>query len=439
MSEGCPGDSEVAAFVEHTLSPAERDAFELHVHACEGCREALAHVIATSESEASAAPTEQIGRFTLLEVLGMGGMGVVYAARDPELERDVAIKLLHTGTTEEARQRLLREAQALAKIDHPNVIKVHDVGRHEGQIYIAMELADAGTLRTWLATKRTQREILDVFVHAGHGLAAAHAAGLIHRDFKPDNVLVFKGGRVCVTDFGLVGSSVPSDAAIETTAPARPISALSSPGALTRTGTVMGTPLYMSPEQYEGKPATAASDQFSFCVALFEALYGAHPFGGATYAELAINMTGALAREPEGPAWLRTALRRGLAKDPADRFPAMAPLLDELGRDRKKQRERLAVGGVIAGLAAFGLVVAIKPAHQPPCTGGAPVWTPAQRASLQAAFATSPRPHAAETAGKVAGLIETWVRPGPSDIAMRARRRAAATSPRTRSMHAWRA
>ncbi len=412
MSEGCPDDSAVAAFVEHTLSAEARDALEVHVHGCASCREALAHVIATSELREPTAPGEKIGRFALLEVLGMGGMGVVYSAHDPELERDVAIKLLHIGTTEEARQRLLREAQALAKIDHPNVIKVHDVGNHDGQIYIAMELADAGTLRTWLATKRTRKAIIDVFVHAGRGLAAAHAAGLVHRDFKPDNVLVFKGGRVCVTDFGLVGTARATDADVEITAPGRATSAASSPRELTRTGTVMGTPLYMSPEQYAGRPATAASDQFSFCVALFEALYGTHPFGGATFVELALNVGGPLVREPDGPAWLRRAVRRGLATLPAERFPSLTLLVDEFAHDRARRRERLAVGGVIAGLAAFGLVVATKPASAVACNGGdaqlAPVWNPARRSQLDAAFASSPRPHAAETFAKVAGLVDHW-------------------------------
>ena len=407
----CPDDNEVAAFVEHTLAAAEREAFELHVHGCASCREALGHVIA-------AGPDEMIGRFALFEVLGVGGMGVVYAAHDPELERDIAIKLLHAGTTGDARQRLRREAQALAKIDHPNVIKVHDVGDHDGQVYIAMELADAGTLRMWLTAKHSVKAIVDTFVLAGRGLAAAHAAGLVHRDFKPDNVLVFRGGRVCVTDFGLVGIA-RTDADIETTAPARPSVIAVSPRVeedLTHTGSVMGTPLYMSPEQFEGRAATAASDQFSFCVALYEALYVAHPFGGTSYAELAVNVTaGQIVREPGGvrvPTWLHRAVRRGLAPLPADRFPTMTALLDELVRDRGKQRARLATAGVFAGLAAFGIVAAIRPAHPIACTNGsdqlARVWNPGRRIELQAAFFGSRRPHAPETFTKMAAIIDRW-------------------------------
>ena len=407
----CPDDSEVAAFVEHTLAAAEREAFELHVHGCASCREALGHVIATG-------PDELIGRFALLEVLGVGGMGVVYAAHDPELDRDIAIKVLHAGTTGDARQRLLREAQALAKIDHANVIKVHDVGDHDGQVYIAMELADAGTLRTWLATKRSVKEIVETFVLAGRGLAAAHAAGLVHRDFKPDNVLVFRGGRVCVTDFGLVGTA-RADSNLETTAPARPSVIAVSPRVpedLTRTGSVMGTPLYMSSEQFTGGAATAASDQFSFCVALYEALYGTHPFGGTSYAELAVNVTaGQIVPEPEGvrvPSWLRRAVRRGLADSPADRFPTMKTLIDELGRDRGKHRTRLATVGVITGLAAFGIIAALRPAQPIACTSGedqlARVWNPGRRAELQAAFFGSHRPHAPETFSKTAAIIDHW-------------------------------
>ncbi|HEY3803947.1 MAG TPA: tetratricopeptide repeat protein [Kofleriaceae bacterium] len=401
----CPGDMQLAAFVEHAITPDERAAIEDHVHACASCREIIGHAVAVDAAEPELADLAAIGRFTVQRVLGTGGMGVVYAAHDPELDRDVAIKLLRgIHASAEARQRLLREAQALAKIDHRNVIKVHDVGSHRGQIYIAMELADAGNLRAWLATRPALRELVALFVEAARGLAAAHAVGLVHRDVKPDNVLLCRGGRVCVTDFGLVGIERGSEPE-----PQRDQS-------LTRTGAVMGTPRYMSPEQFRGEPATAASDQFSLCVALYEAVYGAHPFGGATFEELSASVTrGELLAAPAGrrvPRWLRRALVRGLALDPAARFPAMTALIAAL--DRGRARRRAQVAGIALGVAAVAaaLAVGFGRSRAIACGDGAgelaAVWNPARRVQLQASFAASGRPHAAETFARVAPIVDAW-------------------------------
>ncbi len=432
------------AFVERNLADPERDAIERHLQDCEGCRKTIGHAVAIGETGTSDRPSplaltaregrgrtrdrseptrgDTIGRFVLLELLGVGGMGMVFAAHDPELDRKVAIKLLRAGVVRadagEAHARLLREAQAMAKINHPNVIKVHDVGTHGDEVYLAMELADAGTVRAWLAGHRSLHEIVDVFIQAGRGLAAAHTAALIHRDFKPDNVLRFEDGRVCVTDFGLVGVERASGVAPE---PAEAIAQETSPLArdLTRTGSVMGTPLYMSPEQFGGRVATASTDQFSFCVALYEALYGEHPFAGASYEQLAINFeVGQVAPAPnvgKVPGWLRRVLLRGLAFAPSDRFPSMTALVDELARDRTIRRRRIAGVAVIAlALAAVGVAYARWPSADVPCQGGADrvakVWSSARRAQLEAAFAASNRPHAAATLAKLEPIVDDWGR-----------------------------
>jgi eukaryotic-like serine/threonine-protein kinase len=313
---------------------------------------------------------DSIGRFVVLGVLGSGGMGVVYSAFDPHLDRKVAIKLLAANArTEGAKIRMLREAQAMAKINHPNVIRVHEVGTYEDQIYLAIEFADAGTVRGWLKDKPSQREILDVFAQAGRGLGAAHALGLVHRDFKPDNVLMSKTGAVQVTDFGLVSvanavTRPPSELPTDT-----PISQ-----ELTQTGSIMGTPTYMSPEQFKGEPATARTDQFSFCVALYEALYRMRPFAGATYAELLVSVTsGALLPAPPDVnvrAWMRRVLLRGLSIDPDKRYASMDELLAALARDPARRRNRgLALAGV-GLLAASGVAFALFGHHSEQCGSG---------------------------------------------------------------------
>ncbi len=240
----------------------------------------------------------ELARFVLREQLGEGGMGVVWRARDPELDRDVAVKVLRpevatsAARSDEARVRLKREAQAMAKLQHPNVIAVHEVGEASDQVFIVMELVAGGTLRQWLARRpRTVPEILEVFRQAGRGLAAAH---------------VGDDDRARVTDFGLVGlGTMPGALDIETDA------GLS----LTRTGTILGTPAYLAPEVMRGGDATATSDQFSFCVALYEALWGQPPFAGETVQELFANLTSGTVvpppRRPAVAAQIRRAIMRG--------------------------------------------------------------------------------------------------------------------------------
>jgi serine/threonine protein kinase len=287
-------------------------------------------------------------------------MGVVFAAYDPQLDRKVALKLLRTGlnlSSKEARTRLKREAQAIAQLSHPNVVAVYDVGATEaGDLYIAMEFVEGDTLTSWLKKwPRTWREILDVFLQAGRGLGAAHATGLLHRDFKPDNVLVGGDGRVRVTDFGLARSVLGPD---EGTRPRADMTALQID--LTATGTVLGTPRYMAPEQLTSADIDARADQFSFCIALFEALYGTHPLADGTSIKMLENNVAA-SPPPEGtkvPAATGRVVSRGLEKDPKKRYPNMAQLIAELSPRPERSKLRLVALALIPLLVLGGSAAA---------------------------------------------------------------------------------
>ena len=370
-------------------------------------------VAARGERRAALRRGDALGRYVVLDVLGEGGMGIVYAAFDPELDRKVAIKLWHPAgqRTDERRARLLREAQAMARLSHPSVITVHDVGEVDGDVFVAMELVDGETLGAWLARERPKwRRVLEVFAEAGRGLAAAHAAGLVHRDFKPDNVMIGRDGRVRVMDFGLARGSAAEDEP--------------SPGGdgeatravdlrLTRSGAVMGTPLYMAPEQHNGRPADARSDLFAFCVALYAALYGEPPFAGDTLMVLVDNVVnGAIrpAHKGDQPSWLRRVVVRGLATDPDARYPSMNALLRELTRDSAGRQRWLALGTVSALTAA--LVGTLMTGGEEPCAGAAGRWAGAwdsgARATVQASFMASGHPAAAAAAGRMAENLERY-------------------------------
>ena len=274
------------------------------------------------------------------ETLGMGGMGVVYAAHDPDLHRDVAVKVLRpefSRSSPDAAKRIIREAQAMARVSHPNVVAVYDVGTVDGQVFIAMERISGASLRVWLAEPRTPAEILDVFIGAGRGLIAAHDAGMVHRDFKPDNVLVGSDGRPRVTDFGLAfeqGQQDPIELSGEVST--RPI---------------LGTPTYMAPEQHAAANIDARTDQFSFAIALYEALHGKRPFAGKSREELATAvMDGRIEPAPAGtrvPSSLREILTRALSVKPGDRYPTMGDLLKALGRDRGRRPRQVAMVALV--------------------------------------------------------------------------------------------
>ncbi len=361
MGKHCVGDELLAAFATGSLIPSEKCRVESHLAHCAACREILAAVVSSvatpspttltlpadppHPSEAPLREGAEVGRYVIRRLVGAGAMGSVYAAHDPELARPVAIKVLRTSASDRAidgiMSRMRREAQAMARLSHPNVVTVYDVGSFEGCVFVAMEFVEGTTLRGWLrAASRSWREVLDVFDHAGRGLAAAHAAGLVHRDFKPDNVLVGRDGRVRVTDFGLVRSLDGDD-----NSPPRsgPSGSLPLDATLTRTGTLIGTPAYMSPEALSGGVVDARSDIFSFCVALYEGLYGERPFSGRSLAELRASIAeGRMAGKARGapvPAAVSRALCAGLRAEPERRPPSMGALLEAL-RVAPPQRSR---------------------------------------------------------------------------------------------------
>ncbi|MEM7157760.1 MAG: serine/threonine-protein kinase [Myxococcota bacterium] len=333
----------------------------------------------------------KVGRFELRRRLGQGGMGEIYVAYDEQLDREVAVKLLlrERASDPTARDRLLREAQVLARLSHPNVVQIHEAGVHEGQVYLAMELVDGVTLREWLeerpdgAKVRPRSEVLPVMLAAGRGLAAAHAAGLTHRDFKPDNVLVGHDGRVRVLDFGLARPGTDlEDSAVTMASVSIDDPTASGSGqnlgsgsrrdivALTQPGRVVGTLAYMSPEQIGALPLDARADQFSFCVTLYEALFGVRPFIGRTFAAHLLAVTTGSIAEPEDrvsvPRWLRSVVQRGLSVEPEARFADMDTLLHELSRPRGRGWKGAAVAGVLLA-GGVGLRSMFAPAERPPC------------------------------------------------------------------------
>ena len=325
-----------------------------------------------------------IGRYRIMKRLGAGGMGEVWQATDPELGREVAIKLLHGGDVHpQLAERLRREAQALAKLDHPNVVTVHDVGVDEaGELYIVMQLVVGTTLDRAILTRRP-REIIDLLAQAGRGLAAAHAAGIVHRDFKPTNVLVDTSGHVRVSDFGLARASDARDEAGDSAAGDLATS-------MTR-GELVGTPAYMAPEQLQGGPVTHATDQFAFCVTLWEALAGARPFAGRDLAALRDAVAKGPPKEapPTIPRRLRGLLTRGLQRAPEARYPSMDALLADLEPSNKWL---WVAGGVgVAALATTTVLLGItRPEGSDPCRGVEQpidaVWGDPQRTAVRAAL-----------------------------------------------------
>lgn len=359
-----------------------------------------------------------LGRYVLLEKLGAGGMGEVFAAYDPQLDRKVALKLLRSGSlsAEEGKARLLREAQAMARLQHPNVIAVHDVGELADRVFIAMEFVDGETVAEWLRAMRSWAEVVSLFVQAGAGLSAAHRAGLIHRDFKPENVLLGPDGRPRVLDFGLARQSANTPPALTPVAPDVQDGDLVLHKTLTRDGAVMGTPGYMAPEQLAGLPTDERSDQYSFCVALFEALYGRRPFGGSTLKQHAQEMATVRLAEPPGsdvPRWVFEVLVRGLAPNPVDRWPDMQALLTAL-TPRAERRTRIGTGAaVLLVLALGGVGYGLTLRQRLTVCGGQEdalrgVWDRPTRATLREAFLGTGLALAPETWTNVEKTLDAW-------------------------------
>ncbi len=426
MSAGpCPDENVLLDHAIGVRGPTS-DALEAHLDTCDACRavvvalaKAAANTISSRERAERAArarieytqtaaahvddatlapgapdpaqplqPGERVDRYRIEAQLGAGAMGIVYAAHDPDLDRPVAVKVLRPreggSAADQLEARLRREAKAIARVSDPHVVSVYDVGRHGAQLFVAMELVEGTTLGRWLRERpRTTAEVLDAMRQAGRGLAAAHAAGLVHRDFKPDNVLVSAEGRIKVGDFGLA-RVVDDERSLVTGAPSLGASLAN----LTRTGALLGTPAYMAPEQFAGGEVDPRSDQFAFCVVLWEALAGQRPFAGQTLGEISDSVQGGRLQTPGRriPPWIRRVLARGLAPAREDRYPSMQALLEALDRDPRLRRRRLVAGAAalsLCGLAALGVRRASGPAL---CQGAERkllgVWDAARRGAL---------------------------------------------------------
>lgn len=387
----------IVRYVDGTLGGDERTSVERHADRCASCRSALSALAAGSLAprsdlagpdgvpaiEPEVAPGTAIGRYLVLYRIGRGGMGTVYAAFDPELDRKIALKVLR-GRGEADHARLRREARTLAALSHPHVVAVFDVGEHAGLLFLAMELVDGLTLRDWLAReRRSWRELAPVFVGAARALAAAHAKGIVHRDVKPENMLVDRAGVVRVGDFGL---------AAVTAAPA--------------VDAIAGTPAYMAPEQRTGEVGPA-SDQYGFCVTLHEALYGARP--DAPRRSLAAGVPRAVAE----------AVRRGLAARPADRHPSMAALADVLAIDPARRRRRIALAAAVLAVAGGGAAAIAATRSASPgarCAIAAADararWGAAQRDAVHRAFLATghagAEPAFAAVDGGLARYLDAW-------------------------------
>jgi tetratricopeptide (TPR) repeat protein len=348
---------------------------------------------------------QTLGRFQIKGLLGRGGMGVVYEALDLTLRRKVALKLLRAGAIEgpEHRRRFLREARAAAAVNHPNIVTVFEAGEVDGDVFIAMELVDGADARAWRAARpRTRREILAVYAMAGRGLAAAHRAGLVHRDFKPDNVLVDASGRARVADFGLAAG-----VAYGTESLGRSDRSLPG-GRLTQAGRVMGTPGYIAPECLAGRDADARADQFAFCVALFEALEGHRPYDETSLRAGGLPNARSL-RPRKTPLWLRGVLARGLALGPASRFASMDALLARMERARVWPRR--AAAALVVGAAALALWAGAPRQQAPSCDAVAAevpaAWLSA-RGAIHEAFARAAVPYAADASDRVRVSLDAW-------------------------------
>ncbi len=375
---GCLDANLLQAWQDGRLVETEQRITEEHLDSCADCRHLVATLVtgdtsarpppaadgsftlavtlpAAASHDALVPPGAKIGRFVVTKQLGVGGMGVVYAADDPELGRQVAVKVLRGAVARDsvlAARRIMREARLTARVSHPNVVAIYEVGQEDDHVFIAMELVSGSSLSTWIRERpRSPKEILAVFVDAGRGLAAAHAAGVVHRDFKPDNVLVGTDGRARVTDFGLArrGENEPEAPGDDEDRARARRSSLSD---LSNAAAILGTPAYMAPEQHSGAHTDPRTDQFSFCVALYEALHGQRPFDGKTWEELSQSVLAGRVKPPPPssrvPASLHRIVERGLSVRPGDRFASMNELLQALGRDRGRPLRAWAYASLVA-------------------------------------------------------------------------------------------
>ena len=419
----CPSENTLGALVHRELASDLAEQVTAHLDACIVCQRAMIAMVrggaapSASITEPSAAsssgavlPTaRRLGRYELRALLGTGGMGAVYSAHDTELDRAVALKVLRpelsyvTGLTD----RLVQESRLMAKVAHPAVITIYDVGRDGDAVFIAMELIRGMTLTAWLASRRAPwRTIVAVFERAGEGLAAAHGAGIVHCDFKPDNVLVTRGlDKIIVTDLGIAREVVLPHALHDPASAVtveHPLAGTRVGAPLTTDGAAIGTPAYMAPEQIERGNVDRRADVFAFSVSLWEALFGARPFVGANVPQIYSAMLQGIPRPPAGsrrvPRRLVRVLRRGLAIQPADRWRDMHAMLVALAAIRARRRWAwLAAGATCLLGASIAAALAMSPA-QPPidrCARAAAAldqaYPPSAAAAIRAALAPAPQ------------------------------------------------
>ncbi|MCH9682406.1 MAG: serine/threonine-protein kinase [Deltaproteobacteria bacterium] len=357
----------------------------------------------------------KLGRFTVLEPIGHGAMGSVLAAYDDELDRKVAIKIMVDGhgANTAHRIRFEREAQALARLSHPNVVPVYEVGEADGRLFLAMELIRGQSLDVWAKSEHDWSTVLDVYVQAGRGLAAAHRAGLVHRDLKPHNIMRGEDGAVKVLDFGLVRLVDAHEPSIGTTTDDASSTAGST---ITRAGTIVGTPRYMAPEQRRGEACDERSDQYSFCMALFEALFGELPKVGASPTELsALMLRGAQRVSATLPVRVEQALARGLQVEPDARWPSVEALLAALS-PRPARRVGTWVGLMGVGVLGLG-ALSVSPWSRDTvqaCTGAAEqlagIWDDARRDEVESAMTGVSQPYAARVWTKTSQTLDGYAR-----------------------------
>ncbi len=420
-----PSENEVIALVEGSASPADAERVRAHCTQCESCLSLVAElsrqyskeVATVGDSTPPAKPDAEleagstVGRYVVLERVGAGAMGVVYSARDPVLGRTVALKVLRQ-TTAEHQTQLVREARTLARLNHPHVSAVYDAGTDVGP-WLAMEFIEGTSLRTVLhASNPDPASVMRLFRQAGEGLAAAHALGIVHCDFKPDNVMVTKTGRAVVTDFGLANATTTLLADHES------LSVEGDEMLATRRHRLLGTPAYMAPEQFAGQLADARSDQFGFCVSLHEALTGSRPFVGTTLRELTDslrtnNRVTAALRAPTARAGrlVKALLAKGLSFDPADRYSSMRALLVDLDNALKPpSARRWWPAAALVGLATVAATVFVTSRQRCAHAGDAvdQVWSFAQRDRLAAALQKSGLPGSEQVLARLRQRLDTW-------------------------------
>jgi tetratricopeptide (TPR) repeat protein/tRNA A-37 threonylcarbamoyl transferase component Bud32 len=422
----CIDEGVILAFLAGTLSEIDRSQVEGHVAACPACAELMTWAAADQAHRSQAVgregrpfvgqlhPGSRVERYQILGAIGRGGMGEVYAAYHPDLDRRIALKVVHQWGADsmERRARLLREARAIARLSHPNVVSVYDAGTVDDRVYIAMEFVDGETVDAWLRSQpRSWREVVDVFIAAARGLASAHAAGIVHRDFKPQNVMIGRDGTVRVMDFGLARLA---DEPLDRADAAAESDRARVPATVTKTGALVGTVAYMAPEQFRGEAIDARADQFSFCVALHEALFGSRP----ALAHMPVGDASKSAPSRTVPSWLRAVVSHGLAENRGQRFGAMDDLIRALAKGRARPRRRL----VALSLSLAVMIVALggwrvaRGGHIEctiPNSRLDAIWSgrdDLRRQAVHRAFAASGRPTAETSWERVSKALDDYIR-----------------------------